>query len=110
MGKKILAAFDGTKYGKFLCLDLLCGNQDRRITLNLVAPTRYAHNAPVLVTAIPKGIRWATALYAKAWSLQNGLAAVSIPGSDGKAVTTEEAIEEAMKLAAIAVAPYCRIY
>lgn len=79
-------------------------------TINLVAPTTYAHTAPVLVTAIPKGIRWATALYAKAWSLQNGLAAVSIPGSDGHAVTTEEAIEEAMKLAAIAVAPYCRIY
>jgi hypothetical protein len=78
-------------------------------TLTLANPTQFAHTAPVLVTAMPRGVRQGTALYAKAWALQQGLATLSITG-DGRVVTIEETIMTAQKMAAAAVRPFSRVY
>jgi hypothetical protein len=77
--------------------------------ITLSEPTTSSHEAGTILTALPHDIRWATALYAKALALQRGLATVSIPGQSGKAVSTEGAIDDAMKEAVALLTPYRRI-
>lgn len=79
-------------------------------TLNLLTPTVNDHLVtPVLITAIPQGVRWGMALYAKAVVLERGLATVAAPGREGKAVSTSEAIEDATVKAVAALRPFARI-
>ncbi len=67
-------------------------------TLTIASATLFAHTSGATVTAVPDGALWACALFAKAVALQRGLATVSIPSDGGdKAVSTEMAIQEAMR-------------
>ena len=80
-------------------------------TLSLLNPTQKPHqNLPVLVTGLPRVVRWACALEAKAQGLEQGLATVSIPGEGGQATSTAEAIEAAHRDAVAALANFRRIY
>lgn len=78
-------------------------------TLNLSAPTAYAHAAGTLLSAVPDDVIWACALYAKADALQRGLATVSLPGREGKAVSTEQAISDAIREAVAHLTVFRRI-
>jgi hypothetical protein len=78
-------------------------------TVTLGGTLEFDHNAGTLVTALPYSVRWATGLFAKAMALQRGLATVSLPGNAGKGVSTEEAIDSAIKEAVAALGPYRRI-
>lgn len=77
--------------------------------LTLAAPgVVNAHSAGATITAIPHAVLWAAALFAKAEALQRGLATVSIPGDSGKAPSTEEAINAAIKEAVANLVPFGR--
>lgn len=79
-------------------------------TLNLAVPLQFAHDPiPVQVTALPPGVRWGAALYAKAVGLERGLGTIAAPGHEGRPASTVEAIEDATVKAVAALRPFARI-
>lgn len=78
--------------------------------VTLAQPLSFDHVAPVTLTALPYGIRYATALFAKAIALQRGLATLSVPATAGVSPTAEAAIESAERTAVATLNPYRRIY
>lgn len=77
--------------------------------LTLATPLQFVHEAPMLVTGLPRSIQWATALYAKATALQRGLATVTVPGGGGGGMSVEQAIEASIKEAVANLSAYRRI-
>jgi hypothetical protein len=80
-------------------------------TLELVEPLAFDHAAPVLVTTLPSGVRWACALYAKAQALERGIATMTIESAEGSGGGgLGGAINSARTEAAIAIRDYARVY
>lgn len=77
-------------------------------TLTLSGPLAYAHNAGVVVSAMPQDIPWAATLLAASQVLDSGATSITIQNVQGSETTGGKGIEELKTDAELLLAPYAR--